>query len=210
MIYNEMKKRLLSSLILLPVVFFLIIEGSFFFNIFLIIIFTISVYEFYQFKFNIYYNILAVIYLLFSFLTFFLLRNINDEKGLFYFFMVMIICISTDIGGFAFGKTFKGPKITKISPNKTYAGVIGAYLISYVFIYIFLEIFNSDTYLLFNYFLIIFAISTVSQLGDLLISYFKRKAKIKDTGKIIPGHGGILDRIDGMIFAFPISYFILS
>ena len=208
MINSEINKRILSSFILLPVVFFLIIEGSFFFNIFLIIIFTISVYEFYQFKFNIYYNILAIIYLALSFLTFFLLRNLNDEIGLFYFFIVMIICISTDIGGFVFGKIFKGPKITKISPNKTYAGMIGAYLMSYVFIYFFLEILNSDSYSLFNYFLIIFAISTVSQLGDLLISYFKRKANIKDTGKIIPGHGGILDRIDGMIFAFPISYFI--
>ena len=120
----------------------------------------------------------------------------------------MIICISTDIGGFIFGKTFKGPKITKISPNKTYAGVIGSYLMSYFFVYIFFEIENKNEYLLFNYFFIIFIISTVSQLGDLMISYLKRKANIKDTGDIIPGHGGVLDRIDGMIFAFPVSYFI--
>ena len=210
MIDTEMKRRLLSSFFLLPFVFYLIIEGAFFFNIFLIIIFTFSVYEFYKFKLNIYLNIIAIIYLLFSFFAIFLLRNINDELGLFYFFIVIIICISTDIGGFVFGKTFKGPKITKISPNKTYAGVIGSYLMSYFFVYIFFEIENKNVYLLFNYFFIIFTISTVSQLGDLLISYFKRKANIKDTGRIIPGHGGILDRIDGMIFAFPVSYFIFS
>lgn len=210
MIDIEMKKRLLSSFFLLPIVFYLIIEGAFFFNTFLIIIFIFSVYEFYKFKLNIYLNIIAIIYLLFSFFAIFLLRNINHELGLFYFFIVIIICISTDIGGFVFGKTFKGPKITKISPNKTYAGVIGSYLMSYFFVYIFFEIENKNVYLLFNYFFIIFTISTVSQLGDLLISYFKRKANIKDTGRIIPGHGGILDRIDGMIFAFPVSYFIFS
>ncbi len=62
--------------------------------------------------------------------------------------------------------------------------------------------------LYFNNFIITIFISTVSQFGDIVISYFKRKSKIKDTGKIIPGHGGILDRIDGMIFAFPATYLI--
>ena len=63
---------------------------------------------------------------------------------------------------------------------------------------------------LINIYVMIILISTVSQLGDILISYFKRLSNIKDTGKIIPGHGGLLDRADGMIFAFPFSYIILS
>ena len=113
---------------------------------------------------------------------------------------------------------FKGLKLTKISPNKTYSGVIGGYLFSIIFITLF---FNNLDYisvvtpikgkvkeLFFNNLIITIFISTVSQFGDIIISYFKRKSKIKDTGKIIPGHGGILDRIDGMIFAFPATYLI--
>ena len=102
--------------------------------------------------------------------------------------------------------------MTKISPKKTYSGVIGGYLLSIISLYLF---FNSSYYLYpqemtLNIFLLILLISTVSQLGDISISYFKRLSKIKDTGKIIPGHGGILDRIDGMIFAFPFCYGIFS
>ena len=129
-----------------------------------------------------------------------------------YFIIILLICISTDIGGYVFGKTFKGPKLTKISPKKTYSGVIGGYLFSIIILSLWLssDLFvkkqelNSDTFIL------IIMISTVSQMGDITISYFKRLSKIKDTGKIIPGHGGLLDRIDGMIFAFPFSYMIFK
>ena len=118
----------------------------------------------------------------------------------------------TDIGGYLFGKLFKGPKLTKLSPNKTYAGMIGGYVLSLVLILlIFKNYFVYQTNILPNFKLILFTviISTTSQIGDILISYFKRLSKIKDTGKIIPGHGGLLDRADGMIFAFPFSYIIL-
>ena len=121
-----------------------------------------------------------------------------------------MVCISTDIGGYVFGKIFKGPKLTKISPKKTYAGVLGGYLLSIISTYFFYDYLNINFD--FKYFILIFAISTISQLGD-IISYFKRLSKVKDTGKLIPGHGGILDRIDGMIFVFPIYfiiYFIIS
>ena len=119
----------------------------------------------------------------------------------------------TDIGGYIFGKVFKGPKLTKISPNKTFSGMIGGYVLSTIFITIY---FNNYNFSIFdnlenqnlNNFIFIFTISTISQIGDIFISYFKRKSKIKDTGKIIPGHGGLLDRIDGMIFAFPSAYLI--
>ena len=122
---------------------------------------------------------------------------------------VLIVCVSTDIGGYIFGKVFKGPKLTKISPKKTYSGVIGGYLMSIIIYYLFINL-NYGDEINFNDFVFILLISTISQLGDITISYFKRLSKIKDTGKILPGHGGLLDRIDGMIFAFPSAYIIFK
>ena len=104
-------------------------------------------------------------------------------------------------------KFFKGPKLTKHSPNKTYSGLIGSYLsILSIPLIVFFNLYPQDKLILF---LFIFVISSTSQFGDIVISIFKRISKLKDTGKIIPGHGGILDRIDGMLFAFPISYFLI-
>tara|TARA_Y100000816_G_scaffold170136_1_gene122135 strand:- start:4195 stop:4629 length:435 start_codon:yes stop_codon:yes gene_type:complete len=130
-----------------------------------------------------------------------------------YFIIILLICISTDLGGYFFGKIFKGPKLTKFSPKKTFSGVIGGYILSIVI----LNMYFNSTYnsfkeleIDFKIFIFILLISTISQLGDIIISYFKRLSKIKDTGKIIPGHGGLLDRIDGMIFAFPFSYLIFK
>ena len=123
----------------------------------------------------------------------------------------MIICIFNDTGGYIFGKIFKGPRLTKISPKKTYSGAIGSFLSSLIFGIIYIKHFGKkskillETDPLFIVSLIIF-VSLVSQIGDLIISYFKRKAKLKHTGKILPGHGGILDRIDGLIFVMPITY----
>ena len=134
----------------------------------------------------------------------------REKIGLNFFLFVILICISTDIGGYVFGKILKGPKLTKISPKKTYAGVFGGFLLPLiaglvVYEYEYTEeIPDSGLYFL----IIILFISLISQIGDLIISFFKRKAKIKDTGKILPGHGGLLDRIDGMIFVFPICYLI--
>ena len=115
----------------------------------------------------------------------------------------------TDVGGYVFGKFFKGPKLTSYSPNKTISGSIGSYLLSLSLlpVFIYFNLVNQNHILLTIIF--IFLISTVSQLGDIIVSYFKRKSNIKDSGKIITGHGGILDRIDGMIFAFPFGYFIM-
>ena len=205
---NEINKRIISSFILLPAVFYLIIEGSVLFNFFLIIILFLSIYEFFKFKLKKYLIYFCIFYLLISFYTIFLFRNANDENSLSYFFIVFITCISTDLGGYLFGKIFKGPKLTKISPNKTYSGVLGSYVLVIISIYFFLKIQDLTNFLTINFLSIVLIISTISQLGDLLISYFKRKTKIKDSGTIIPGHGGILDRIDGMIFAFPMSYLI--
>tara|TARA_B100000787_G_C16127425_1_gene265673 strand:- start:286 stop:639 length:354 start_codon:yes stop_codon:yes gene_type:complete len=112
----------------------------------------------------------------------------------------------SDIGGFIFGKIFKGKKLTKISPNKTISGSIGSLIFSMLLIPFYYESLFKESLL--NIFLITIIISIVSQLGDLFISLLKRKAKVKDTSDILPGHGGILDRIDGIIFAIPIGIYL--
>ena len=130
---------------------------------------------------------------------FFLLGESENKQTVFLF--ILLICIFTDIGGYVFGKTLKGKKITSISPNKTYAGMVGSFVCSLIISIIFIRYFNLSINLVFFTFLI----SLISQSGDLFISYLKRKADIKDTGNFLPGHGGLLDRMDGMIFAIPIG-----
>jgi len=199
---NNLLKRILSSIILLPFIFYLLFKGSYILILFIFILFFVACYEWHSISNNIFLKIFGYIFLILSFYSFY---QISLDKT--FVFFVIIICVATDVGGYFFGRILKGPKLTKISPKKTYNGVIGGYFLSLVS---FLIIINSSDY--FNasikYFLLIFIISTVSQIGDIIISYFKRLSNIKDTGKIIPGHGGLLDRIDGMIFVFPIVYFI--
>ena len=206
----EFFKRVLSSIILIPLVFFFIIKGYFFFNFFIFIIFCISLYEWKFISRNNSYFILGFLFLMFSFYSVFSIRSNEDVNSLFLFIFVLTVCISTDIGGYFFGKILKGPKLTKISPKKTYSGVIGGYLFAifltyYLYEYSYFFTLEKNIYNI-NVFMISVLISTSSQLGDILVSYFKRLANVKDTGKLIPGHGGVLDRIDGMIFAFPFFY----
>ena len=206
---SDVFKRILSSIILVPLTLFFIFAGSYYFIFFTIICFLIAFYEWNKMnkKFN--FKVIGFIFLLFSFYTFY--ENFsNTDLGLF----VLLVCISTDIGGYVFGKTFKGPKLTNISPNKTYAGVIGSFLFSIIAGLIFIKYYltfstniKNDQFFILT--LILF-ISFVSQIGDLIISYFKRKAKLKNTGNLIPGHGGILDRIDGIIFSLPIGFIVIS
>ena len=199
---SELFKRILSSVILLPLVFYIIISGSFFIIFLIIICFVVSCYEWNKMNKNKSNKIIGFIFLLFSFYTFY---DLSIE--IFFLIFVILICIATDIGGYFFGKIFKGPKLTTISPNKTYAGMIGGYLLSLIFL---LVITNFIEFLLtpFQLFSLTILLSTVSQAGDIVISYFKRKANVKNTGNLIPGHGGLLDRIDGMIFAVPTLYLI--
>ena len=205
---KELFKRILSSIILLPLVLFVIVEGSYFFFIFLLILFLICSYEWHLMSKKKTYHLFGFIFLLISFFFTYKLRY-NGEGEYYSFLLVTIICILTDIGGYVFGKIFKGPKLTKYSPNKTYSGVIGSYVFAIFSVPLTISIgiiSEKNTLILFIF---VFFISTISQLGDICISYFKRISKIKDTGKIIPGHGGLLDRIDGMIFAYPFSYIIM-
>ena len=201
---NNLTKRILSSIILIPLTFYLVFQGSIIFNIFLSICFLITAYEWYKMTFKKKYKFLGLLYLTLSFYLIYKFRNEFDENYL-YFLLILLVCISTDIGGYIFGKIFKGPKLTKISPKKTYAGMIGAYFMSIITL-----IFFTETLIItLDVIIFVILVSSISQLGDIVISYFKRQCKINDSGSIIPGHGGLLDRIDGMLFAFPFSYLIL-
>ncbi len=211
---HELKNRILSSIFLVPFSLFFIIKGSYFLNIFILICLIISFYEWYLMSKNKLYNIPGYLFLIISFSILYILRNDNDF-GLTTIMLILIICVSTDIGGYIFGQIFKGPKLIKISPNKTYSGMFGSFFLSIFFICIFLNYYNihiiaSAEIISFQDFMFVIIISSISQIGDIFISFFKRKSKIKNTGKLIPGHGGILDRIDGMIFAFPSAYLILN
>jgi len=121
---------------------------------------------------------------------------------------VISICILSDIGGFIFGKFFKGKKLTKISPNKTYSGMIGSFILSITFCVIYSYTISFVDFK--TIFLLTILISFICQIGDLFISFLKRKAKIKDTGNILPGHGGVLDRIDGILFALPSGIILIN
>tara|TARA_B100000963_G_scaffold316545_1_gene296427 strand:- start:1491 stop:2129 length:639 start_codon:yes stop_codon:yes gene_type:complete len=206
---KELQKRILSSIILIPIAIFFIFQGSTYFLFFLSLLFLATSYEWIKMNKRKYLiNIFGIIFLIFSFFSAYYIR---ENIGLLFFLLVISICIFTDIGGYVFGKTFKGRKLTKISPNKTYSGAIGGLLISLAAGLFFLQYTNTDflgnnSYKIFPGILFI---SLISQLGDLTISYFKRKAKLKNTGNILPGHGGVLDRIDGMIFVIPTIFILI-
>ena len=207
--FNEIQKRTFSSLVLLILTFYCIIKGSFFFNALLVIIFLISLLEWYRMSKNKSYYLLGILYLIFSLFCVYQLR-FDFKNGYLLFLLVTIICILTDLGGFIFGKIFKGPKLIKYSPNKTYSGMLGSFFLSFGIVPLNLVFSFINDISITRLVIFTLLISGISQLGDILISYFKRVSKIKDTGNIIPGHGGLLDRIDGMIFAFPLSYLIIS
>ena len=207
----ELNKRIITSFSLLVALYLSII------NIYILTIISLLVYieTFYEI-FNILKNIykkkiklyvfvfFSNIYLLCIILYIWTILALNLEDEKLYLFIYITISISSDIGGYIFGNIFKGKRLTKISPKKTYSGMIGSYLLSFIITYLLFHNFTSIKSLL----LICLLISTVNQLGDLFISLLKRKAKIKDTGKILPGHGGLLDRFDGIIFAIPFGVII--
>ena len=219
MIKNELQKRIISSIILIPIAIFFIFQGTIFFGFFLGIFFLVTSYEWVKMNKIDFIKIIGVCYLFFAFLFAYLLR---EKFTLELFILVLIICIFTDLGGYIFGKFFKGPKLIKISPKKTYAGAIGGFILSLVAALIYSKYTTTGTATFLNlsiwtdvtlnkiYLLFILFISLISQIGDLIISYFKRLAKVKDTGNLLPGHGGLLDRLDGIIFAIPFSYLLLS
>lgn len=204
---SELKKRIFSSFTLLPVVFFFILKGSFFFITLILIFYIISIFEWSNLAKCRLQKYLGYFFLTISFFSAYKLRFIDENVIPFSFLFVVSISVFTDIGGYFAGKLVKGPKLTKISPNKTISGSIGSYLLSLLFIYLTFTILDIE--LSKKIILLVLILSTISQIGDLIISYFKRMSNVKDTSKLIPGHGGLLDRIDGMIFSIPIYYLII-
>jgi phosphatidate cytidylyltransferase len=218
MINKNLPKRIITSLFLIMLLY-LMFSFTYILIISLIIISIVSWIEFYglilkiftknKFKTNFlkqFIKALSLIYLtLFSAIIFIGITQVelNFKINMIYLFF---ICIVSDIGGFSFGKFFKGKKLTRISPNKTISGSIGSFILSLIlvpFFYYFIKQFNNPLDLV----ILTIIVSLSCQLGDLFISYLKRKAKVKDTGDLLPGHGGLLDRIDGMLFAIPIGIF---
>ncbi len=131
-------------------------------------------------------------------------NSISDNK--IFLLLIFTITISSDIGGYIFGKLLKGKKLTRISPNKTYSGLIGAYFLSLIFTYLIFNKFYNFEFIILSSLII----SSISQSGDIFISYLKRKANLKNTGNILPGHGGLLDRLDGVIFSIPAGYVLIN
>jgi phosphatidate cytidylyltransferase len=144
--------------------------------------------------------------LLLVFSIFYVLSNKPELK--IFFVYPILVSIASDIGGLTFGKLFKGKKLTKISPKKTISGSIGSFIFSFLIIPVFIDLIPNHDIL--SLLMITTLISLSTQLGDLFISFIKRKAKVKDTSDLLPGHGGVLDRVDGIIFALPIGYLLLN
>ena len=216
----ELKKRVMTSIILFMAAIFCIMIHP------LIFLFAISVVLYICFQewcainvqyFHVanpskfwkyfYIKVLGLAYLSIVWFSAFSLRGFSFENGIF-FIIILCICICSDVGGYIFGKTIGGKKLTKISPNKTISGSIGSFIFSILPIFLFNFQNYIDLYfeLSLKYIFFCLVISLSCQLGDLIISYFKRLNKVKDTGTILPGHGGLLDRIDGIILAIPAAY----
>ena len=214
---SELLKRSISSLFLMSLIFLsaLINDYIFLSILFLVVIFGwiewIQVIEKIRLKkvYRVIHIILFLIYLLMTFIVCFNVFLIDK----YFFLTILMICVFSDVGGYLFGKTFGGKKLTKISPNKTISGSIGSFILSYIGFFIIYLYFSDLLFVRLQIEALVFIpffISLICQLGDLFISYYKRKAKIKNTGNLIPGHGGLLDRIDGTIFALPIGFIIIS
>ena len=213
MILSINKKRFLTSLFLL-LLFFLIFKSYIILNYCLIVLGVLSILEFLNLSRKILKNKLGLILLNIFFISyififcFIFLMFFNNTLLKYTLSIILFGCVASDIGGFIFGKIFKGPKLTKISPNKTYSGAIGSIVLTLITVsilfYYFLKIFNLDTIIL------ALVVSIFCQLGDLLFSLLKRKAKIKDTGNILPGHGGVLDRLDGIYLGIPVGILTLA
>ena len=209
---TDLKKRITTSILLLSLLFFgfknIIILLVLLFFVFVEILneFQIILKKIFLKKKLFLFLILILIqlYTLYLISLIFISFLQNDSQKINYLFLIISICIMSDIGGYIVGNIVKGKKLTKISPKKTYSGMIGSFIFSLIICSIlFIDLVSIQTLIIF-----IFLISLISQIGDILISFLKRTAKLKDTGNILPGHGGLLDRFDGLFFAIPLGFII--
>jgi len=212
---SNLQKRILTSIVIFPLSIFFIVKGGNYIVSFLyavLILGNFEVFSVFKRKFSI---ILLDIILVSSLLSILYLRN-DTASSYALLIWVIILTISSDIGGYVFGKIFKWKKLTKISPNKTLSGVLGSFIFSLGSVFLLgfiIELIsgiNSEFFQKPRYFILAIIFSLTAQLGDLIISYFKRLEKIKDTGKILPGHGGIFDRIDGLMFVVILAFILYS
>ena len=214
---TNLQKRIVTSLIILPLSIFFILKGGYFLLFFLLSIFFTANYD----LFSVFHKKPVILFLdlilILSLYSIYYLADHTFSLTLLLWIIILVIC--SDVGGYAFGKIFKWKRLTRISPKKTLSGVLGSFVFSLFSVFIANAILPKVTAIFIpnstlinflepKFFFLAIILSLVAQAGDLTISYFKRIEKIKDTGRILPGHGGILDRIDGLMFAV-IAIFIL-
>ena len=202
---SNFQKRFIISLLSFPIIYILLYQ-KIFSNLLIIIVCLFCVYEWngiFKKKNNIY--LIGLLILLFFFLSLLKIYNLEDYN--LKFLWLILIAWLTDIGGYIFGKLFGGPKLIKISPNKTWSGAFGSLILSQLAcLILFLD---SNYKLNINIFFFQFLLSIIGQIGDILMSYIKRINDKKDASNFIPGHGGFLDRVDGLIWIFIFGNFLI-
>jgi len=202
---SNFKKRFVISLLAFPIIYILLYE-KIFSNLLITIVFLFCAYEWNKiFKKKRFIYFLGVLILLFFFISLLKIYNLQDYN--LKFLWLILLAWLTDIGGYIFGNLFGGPKLIKISPNKTWSGAFGSLILSqFAFLIFYLDVnykFN------FNIFFSQIFLSIIGQAGDILMSYIKRINNKKDTSNFIPGHGGFLDRVDGLIWIFILGNFLI-
>ena len=212
---KNLHKRILTSLIVFPLSIFFIIMGGNYIIYFLYAVLILANFE----AFSVFKRKTSIIFLdgilVLSLFSIFYLRN-DTASSFILLIWVIILTVSSDIGGYVFGKIFKWKKLTKISPQKTISGVLGSFIFSLSSVFLLgfiIELISgleSDFFQKPRYFILAIIFSLVAQIGDITISYFKRLEKIKDTGKLLPGHGGIFDRIDSLMFVVILAYILYN
>jgi phosphatidate cytidylyltransferase len=218
---TELGKRIITSIILFLIAIFCILIHKLVFVLILIVTLFICFNEWRDINYKyfiknqhnnwkyFFVQFFGLIYLFIFLSTSIALRG-NNSESIAFFIIILCICIFSDIGGYVIGKVIGGKKLSKISPNKTISGSLGSFIFSVLPVLIFnLQNYTGSSFeILSTNITLCLIVSLICQLGDLLISYFKRLNKVKDTGTILPGHGGLLDRIDGLIFAIPAVYIL--